>query len=984
MSDLDRIMLPRCPPLRQARGTVLNTIIEDNRETQYSEKPEIKKPAVATVRQLLTLNTKNLPPSSTLTRFASPRSADTQSTSSDNEWEKRITHFDDLYDATDIELSPSDDCDSLTSSSRPGSLGSLITPLTRHSSSSIPGDKRLSLVIPSECSASSNLQHKTSPLPPPTPSKIPVSSEALSMIPVAVPALHAPPSLDGSLSSDQISNISTPMTPELHSENDWSLREVQVRSDLDDSRTEELSNPDASSDIQDIEITIESSEENWAHVLAMFPDIPNAPGVMNSEPEAPPLDEGVVLPENALSTLRCIQLDASPDPWSETSEKNNEMWQLQVEIDRRRRSTEEVPSASASSLSDYSFSSLSIPSPGGFFASLNARARHTWSFPHSNEVPSTATARNFYDVPWNQARGEIIEQVIECPQREDSDDEPTAKPPKATPLTAIRIPTDTEVQAVPAAMAPDSPASFFVNEIPKSSVVYEYDENYDEELKQRAVASLDRTSFWLTAQATYLAALRETNPINDISCEADQTGEIKEDKDESKRASSALSRKRSVRFADIVPEAIALGPSIFASKDSIYWRGFQAMCKESGNIDTFLHQHTRFEAIQSNRLGSAKLHRNCLQGKYEIVPYVRPPYKGPFSKAPRNSVIASTLVEKAEFARLEKEQAILAQLSQPMWAVDAFKFLYGGNLVPSPASKRLLKAKEPLGTPQNAGKRRIRVLDLGGQGACEWAWKLAHEYPNVKVYTVITKQQIVNQGIKGPANHRLVSVPRLWNLPFHDKHFDLISARSLHSLLKAEPPVGEQDDEYDLCLKECYRCLKPGGYLEFFVMDAAISQAGPYASATSIEFEFNLRTRGYDPNPTKKLLGRLRKSGFVNMKRAWLFLPVGVEASKTKVIRETPDPAVNDEVGDYEAVHGPVGSTTEIASLTGVLGGWIWEQWLLKLRVEMGHEEQHLLDGIGRVFAESRKNNAGWTCLSGWGMKPKKKKPVLIQPNQAR
>ena len=158
------------------------------------------------------------------------------------------------------------------------------------------------------------------------------------------------------------------------------------------------------------------------------------------------------------------------------------------------------------------------------------------------------------------------------------------------------------------------------------------------------------------------------------------------------------------------------------------------------------------------------------------------------------------------------------------------------------------------------------------------------------------------------------------------------------------------------------------------MMDAEISRAGPLASATSVEFAFNLKTRGYDPTPTKTFMCRLQKGNFVGVKRAWMFLPMGIEPSKTETLRETPDPRVKSQVDEYETVQGPVGSTADVASVTGLLGGWIWEQWLLKLQIETGREQGKLLEGIGTVFDEGRKNGAGWTCLSGWAMKPKRRK----------
>ncbi|KAI9873711.1 MAG: hypothetical protein M1830_010696, partial [Pleopsidium flavum] len=173
-------------------------------------------------------------------------------------------------------------------------------------------------------------------------------------------------------------------------------------------------------------------------------------------------------------------------------------------------------------------------------------------------------------------------------------------------------------------------------------------------------------------------------------------------------------------------------------------------------------------------------------------------------------------------------------------------------------------------------------------------------------------------------------------------------------------------DEYDLCLTECLRCLKPGGYLEFSVLDSEIIHPGPLGSAKSVEFGFNLKTRGYDPAPTKSWLSRLRRAGYMDIKRAWLYLPMGAPSAKLPSHRETPSPVVADlSSSPAEAVHGPVGSTADAANISGMVGSWVWEQWLLKLQMEMGKDEEHLLEGVGAVFEEGRNVGAGWRCLNG-------------------
>ncbi|KAJ6084763.1 hypothetical protein N7499_004392 [Penicillium canescens] len=982
----------RCPPLRQARGTVLNTIMEDTRESQFAQtspKASPPRPTRAAISPQLRLKTTGLsvPTHARLARLRSPLSAGTTSSccsDTDTEWQRHSQGYDDLYDATDDDMDDneteiSDSC--FSPDTRPSSL---VTPITRNSVTSTGSRKRLlTLEIPSPTVwPSMTGGHKSSPIPPTPPPKIPVSPAALSMLGRAVPAYHAPPSLDGSISSDQESVISGLATPDSQSlpDTNWAAHDIHVRPDLDGSDSD-MDNGDGSSDIE-VPIAIESSNDDWRHVLGNFPQIPSAaqryspspsPSLqLNDEPirESTPTNQGVFLPDSALAMLHHIRLDGTPDSWSETSEGNGEMWQLQTPPSRPRSADGVTP---ASELSGYSFSDLSIPSPGGFFASLAPRARHTWSIPNTNNQPTSAAAEGFYNLPWRRDEGEIVEQVVDWPERPVEEDPVTAVRDEEGPPTAIRLcetPTRRSIyQDSPMSAAFDA---MQVQEIPRSGNGYEYDELYDQELQHRAVDSHDRTSVWLAAQASYLAALNETNPVNEP-----EPIEASEDENEAAEAEAQEkteeSSKKMVRFSEAIPEASSPLPPILASKDSIYWQGFQSIRQRSSKTDGFLHRNMRFDAVQSMRLGMSDLHINCLIGKYELVRRERPAYKGPFAKAPRNSVITSELAEKATFDKLEKEQLVLAQLCQSMWAMDALRSLNGGKLLTSPAQRRLARPTSNSSSTEGPGKRSFRILDLGGNSSCDWAWQAAHEFPNVKVYTVSSKNQTVNSAIKGPPNHRQVTVQSLWELPFGNNQFDLISARSLHSLLKTECPAGKNCDEYDLVLKECMRCLKPGGYLEFQVLDAEISRAGRYASAISVEMAFNLRKRGYDPVASKTFLARLRNTGFVGTKRTWMFLPMGTEPIEHQPPRETPAPRVQSQIEEYEAVQGPVGSTADIASITGLIGGWMWESWLLKLRMEMGRERSMLLEGVGAVFDEGRKSGAGWTCLSGWAMKPRKR-----------
>jgi len=323
--------------------------------------------------------------------------------------------------------------------------------------------------------------------------------------------------------------------------------------------------------------------------------------------------------------------------------------------------------------------------------------------------------------------------------------------------------------------------------------------------------------------------------------------------------------------------------------------------------------------------------------------------------------------EDAEKLKRDKEYEALTQMSPAAWNVMASKLLNGGRLIAAPVAKRLARLSS-MGPKNNGTPRdRARILDLGGQATCDWAWHCATEYPNTKVYTVTTKalRQLSNSNIRGPANHRQVAVEKLTKLPFKDNQFDLISAREVYTILKENGEHGE--NEWDVCLKECMRILKPGGYLEFSIMDSDIVNAGPHGLAKSVEFGFNLKTLGYDPVPSKAWIGRLKNAGFGNIKRAWVFLPMGSKIDKVSN-RDSMGVEVKLEL---EAM--VTGSTESAANVTGVVGGWAWEKWMLRCKVQTVGDEGSL-EGVQDIVEEGRSCGAGFRTVSGWARKPLSKR----------
>ncbi|OCT47969.1 hypothetical protein CLCR_03829 [Cladophialophora carrionii] len=856
--------------------------------------------------------------------------------------------------------------------------------------------------------------------------KIRLSPTALSALPRDVPAINAPPSLGDSNSSVSDSPCTTrnsaPVTPDMRQLGEtWgnpppTSQHLEIA--LDDDHSVILSPAEAHSDNAGASLT---SPVAFTDMIINFPTVPGATP-QDLSPLMPTIDEikkfddevpahgselGVRLPPDALQLLQRLSGQKSADDLSTTSGSSRPSMKSGRRQEMRERTAPEPVSRPRSAdgetpVSDYSFSQLSIPSPGGFFSSLQNASRHTWCLNKSKapSMPNTATAESFYNRPWESgSRDNVVETVLTVDDTNLTEGPPTAK-------------QDTFNLGHPAGRRSDHSEDDDLygpgSDGPKASasppVSFEYDEKYYDDLQQSAGQNLDRTGSWLAAQTDFLSAILDSDPNTQLS-----------DDDTSEETRSKPAR-RTVMFAEQPKADTALGgtrqerdspDSEPESREPIFLSAFQHLVKVRKQRDAFIHASSRLEATQNNRIALQEKHITSLLGQHTLVDPKRPKYSGPFSQNPRQTGVFERTPEQVAYEAVEREQLAVASVEQSNWQVDAMKALYHGRLLASPAACQRLKNRStlPLDDPTCVGNKRLRILDLGGAASASWAWNAALEWPNVKVYTVISKDQARTQRPAGqakpeaPQNHRTISVPHLWQLPFRSGHFDVISARSLHVLLKNNPvPSAPSIDEWDLTLRECMRVLKPGGYLDYMIMESSIAHAGSRAEAMSVEFGFELHRRGYEREAGRSWLKRLKREGFVGVKRAWMFLPMGKrppEEAEEQIHGYTggwqswrqgakpfvPAPRPISEVStiskivrqymDVEAVQGPIGSTQDVADLTGLLGARMWEEWLVKVRAESGREESRWLEGVDEMIEEGKEQGSGWKVLIGWARKPK-------------
>ncbi|CAF9922402.1 MAG: hypothetical protein GOMPHAMPRED_002542 [Gomphillus americanus] len=649
----------------------------------------------------------------------------------------------------------------------------------------------------------------------------------------------------------------------------------------------------------------------------------------------PPHHSSMLLSPEAFDVLQKISLE------QEVEEVQQEMQEICIWAEPAIKIEAEPMSA----VSEYSISQISLPSPGGLLGPDSSDA--AWfmiaPIPTESASPTFSSVEEFYNSSCSQA---LTRSSPASPKQEQLDG--AFAEPLFTPQ------------------------------------VLELLDVLGQEPSFSTTAVADRTSDWLCAQDAWLVSVRESTP----------TAKVETPSTPVTQTSSTLSGtpesvvKRAVHFLqieDTEDEDQVASRSASEKGDPLFYHAFQRLSMAASPTDSFVHRHSRFDAIQAQRTSLQLNYVNSLLGNYRSTAVYRPAPKRPISMMPgKESDNNLDDEEKQYFSALEREREATEQLAPAMWVVEALRYLSGGSLFNSPVAAHLSSAPTLDSTPL---PEHVRVLDLGGQPQCDWAWHCAQDYPQVKTYTAILHTQLHNPSLHGPSNHRLVSVDNFYTLPFPANHFDAISARSLAMYLHTTKPLGAEIDEYDLCLKECLRVLKPGGYLEFFLLDAdiitstpdslATAPQAPLASKLSIEFSFSLSQHGYDPCPTKSFLSRLRRNGFSSIKRAWMFLPIGGETEVLSSMPETPPPtgASSYDEGIFsksiEAVQGPVGCTKDAAAVSGLVGGWMWESWVVKLAKEMGRDGYSGLVGdVGGVVEEGRRAGGGWRVLRGWGRKP--------------
>ncbi|KAL1991242.1 hypothetical protein VTN49DRAFT_5746 [Thermomyces lanuginosus] len=162
-----------------------------------------------------------------------------------------------------------------------------------------------------------------------------------------------------------------------------------------------------------------------------------------------------------------------------------------------------------------------------------------------------------------------------------------------------------------------------------------------------------------------------------------------------------------------------------------------------------------------------------------------------------------------------------------------------------------------------------RVIDLG-TGTGIWAIDFADEHPQAEV---IGCDLSPTQPTLVPPNVKFVvdDIEAEWT--YENNPFDFIHARSLVVSIR----------DFGRLIKQCYRSVKPGGWVEFQDWDGyPYSEDGSY-DGTGLQKYYNevygaFGKAGYEVRPGPKLEGWFKDAGFVNIQVKKFQIPHGVWA----------------------------------------------------------------------------------------------------------
>ncbi|GAN05254.1 type 11 methyltransferase [Mucor ambiguus] len=168
-----------------------------------------------------------------------------------------------------------------------------------------------------------------------------------------------------------------------------------------------------------------------------------------------------------------------------------------------------------------------------------------------------------------------------------------------------------------------------------------------------------------------------------------------------------------------------------------------------------------------------------------------------------------------------------------------------------------------------------RILDVGcGPGS--WCIDLSTKYPRIQVIGVDSDDMFPSKR-NLPSNCQLLVCNVLDGLKeFPEGSFDVIHIRFM--------VLSFTTIQYPQVVKDCWRLLKPGGYIEILETDLTVHSPGPITMKLNEEMHEVSISRGLNPRRQADKLSELVPSGAINRQVKYRSIPIGVWGGRIGVL----------------------------------------------------------------------------------------------------
>jgi len=250
------------------------------------------------------------------------------------------------------------------------------------------------------------------------------------------------------------------------------------------------------------------------------------------------------------------------------------------------------------------------------------------------------------------------------------------------------------------------------------------------------------------------------------------------------------------------------------------------------------------------------------------------------NRSSSNSDAISNALRSSSNSSRSSQESPLAQVNLRVGSMTVSKWLTFGQVLFSPVRDDLVNAVGSL--------KRHAILVIDGLGNDDWSFYAAETYPaatffNLSPRAPIPKDQKTSSFPMSPPNHHQIQyTSHLEKFPFGPDTFTSVVFRF---------PAAAPESHFRNIITEARRVLKPGGYIEFSILDADLNNPGTRTRRAARGLKEKVATKhpDYSLGSTSDIVLRLLgRKGFVDVKTCRVGVPVAASAATNNQAGEKP------------------------------------------------------------------------------------------------